>query len=521
MHGRSAAYIKSVRMTSIAPPSIDADLPDLLRCLQVQFSAGDDAGWQQTLAAVGAQRVDATSTLVGALCLGGSAFARQLVASQHPALDPAECTERVLDAFFALVDAPEGTPPDHERRVADWLIDGFGLQASPDALLDIIRTEFLITVGPLAELSDAVLAAMRYQQWALSLQGLLRLCHELQDQTPRNTYGLVALCLHKLGRYDEAEKWTQLGLGEQQALLHIPAVRTEQELLSHWGDYAEPVISIICTAYNHERYIESAIRGFLSQDCPYPFEILIHDDASKDGTQAIIRRWQAQYPSLIKPVLQTENQFSKGVRPFELLLLQARGEFVATCEGDDFWIDSTKLRRQVGFLKQHPDVSCSAHNYYHFIETTLTVRPWSRIGRDFFMTPRQLMGVQSLLWFPTLVFRKTFSVMPPERDFAAFGDQFLTSYLGSLGRCAYFETMLGAVRRENEFSMWSPLPKIEKERMRVKTWSALIQMHRRLGNYQAVVDLTEKVNASTLDNEIKLSILEAADRFESSHLVAA
>src|SRR5204862_3633855 len=104
------------------------------------------------------------------------------------------------------------------------------------------------------------------------------------------------------------------------------------------------------TTYNHERYIDNAIRGFLSQDCAYPFEILIHDDASTDRTQDVIRHWQQRYPQLIKPVLQTENQKSKGVRPFELLLAKARGDYVATCEGDDFWVDPAKLQRQVGYL---------------------------------------------------------------------------------------------------------------------------------------------------------------------------
>lgn len=501
-------------------PAVDADLPGLLGRLHQQFKADDETGFQTTLAAINPQRAGATTTLVGALCIGGAAFATRLAASQRPAWSEDDCTCAVLDAFNTLIDPPAAAP-DHEQRVSHWLVDTFGLQTPASAVLDVVRAEFLIDRGPLAELPQAVSCAMRHQQWELSLRGITRVKQGLNAGTPRDTYGLAAMCLHRLGRYAEADEWVREGLGDDQKLLSIPAVRSEKELMHPWGPHRAPVISIICTTYNHERYIDSTIRGFLSQDCPYPFEILIHDDASTDRTQDVIRQWQQRYPRLIKPVLQTVNQKSQGARPFELLLAKARGDFVATCEGDDFWVDPAKLRRQVGYLISHPDVSCSAHNYYHFVESTLVVKPWRRTGPDFFISPRQLMGLQFLLWLPTLVFRKTFSALPPERALAAFGDQFLTSYLGTMGRCIYFNTVFGAVRRENEFSTWSPLPEREKERRRVQTWVAMLRMHERLGQQQAVDDLMAKISASSLDPKLKASLLDNSTPSQSSTLVAA
>jgi glycosyltransferase involved in cell wall biosynthesis len=497
-------------MTAATLPPIDTDLPGLLQTLQAQVQAGDTAGQRATLDLIGPARTAAPVTLVGALCIGGVGLARQLVAGPDDALDAEGRTALVLHAFAALVEPPADAPADHEHALAQALIDGFGLDASAASLLDTVRAAFLIDEAPLSEVPQAVMAAMRHQQWDLALRGLTRVRHSLQDATPRDTCGLAAMCLHKLGRFAEADQWMLEGLGDDAKLLHIGAVRSEKDLLRRWGHAKTPVISIICTTYNHERYIDSAIRGFLSQDCSHPFEILIHDDASTDRTQDVIRRWQAQYPRLIKPLLQTENQKSRGVHPFELLLARARGSYVATCEGDDFWIDPSKLQRQVSYLMAHPDVSCSAHNYVHFVETTLTVKPWTRIGKDFFVSQRQLMAAQVLLWMPTLVFRKSFSALPPERALAAFGDQFLTSYLGTLGRCAYFETLLGAVRRENEFSSWSPLPNREKERRRVKTWTAMLRLQERLGNAQAVSDLLAKIQASPLDAALKASIVDAS-----------
>lgn len=519
-------------MSTPAFPPLDADLGSQLRRLQQALADGDEPVQQALLAARGADGWLSAPTLVAALALGGAGLAMRLVALAAPGLGAEDRQARVVDAFAGTLDAPPGAG-DHERAVAQWLIDGLGLQADAATLLDLMRAEFLIAEGPMTELPEAVLAAVRLEQWALALRGLQRMRDTLGAGTPRNAYGLAAMCLHKLGRFAEADAWVHEGLGEQARLLSIGPVKTETELMRQWGKHRAPVISIICCTYNHERYIDHAIRGFLAQDCPYPFEILIHDDASTDGTARIVREWQARYPNVIRPTLQTVNQFSRGVRPFELLLAQARGEFVATCEGDDFWTDPNKLRKQVGYLKAHPDVSCSAHNYHHFMESSLTVKPWSALGRDFFLSARQLMSVQLVLWLPTLVFRKSFRQLPPERDLAAIGDQFLTSYLGTQGRCAYFETMTAAVRRENEFSLWSPLSKDEKERRRIRTWAALVRLYERTGQAQAVADLQGRIDASKLPAEAKRRICDevrvaheaqaAQGRFEphARHLEAA
>lgn len=484
-------------------PAIDADLPGLLKGLHTQV--GEEVA--ATLAAIG-PRATAATTLVGALCVGGVALATRLVGHQHPESNSDEQTGTVLDAFTRILTPPAGADADHIVQVAQQLIDAFGLDIPAAALFDLLQAEILIDRGPLSELPVAVKAAMDHQQWSLALRGLQRRRDELKERTPRGCFGRAAMCLHSLGRFAEADQWVRDGLGEKEAsLIAIPPVKTESELLVRWGQFDKPAVSIICNTYNHERYIESAIRGFLSQDCEFPFEILIHDDASTDQTQAVIRDWQQRYPSIIKPLLQTVNQKSQGARPFETMLARAQGDFVATCEGDDFWIDPGKLQRQVGFLVANPDFSCTTHNYHHFVESSLTVKPWRRATQDFVITQRQLMGARWLLWLPTLVFRKTFSALPPERAQAAFGDQFLTSFLGTWGRGKYFETIFSAVRRENEFSTWSPLPETEKERRRVKTWIAMVRMHERLGNAQAVEDLMTKIVASPLDALVKATLL--------------
>jgi hypothetical protein len=112
-----------------------------------------------------------------------------------------------------------------------------------------------------------------------------------------------------------------------------------------------PMVTIWCITYNHVNFIRDAIEGFLMQETTFPVEILIHDDASTDGTAEIVREYQAAYPHLIRAVLQTENQWSKGIKPAQLLNKMVRGKFVALCEGDDYWTSPLKLQKQVEVLE--------------------------------------------------------------------------------------------------------------------------------------------------------------------------
>ena len=123
------------------------------------------------------------------------------------------------------------------------------------------------------------------------------------------------------------------------------------------------VVSVICTAYNHEGYIAKALDGFLMQETSFPVEIIVHDDASTDGTADIIREYDRRYPRRLRCVLQTENQCSRiGAGIFhDIAFPLASGEFIALCEGDDYWTDPAKLEKQVGFMRQFPKLSMSFH----------------------------------------------------------------------------------------------------------------------------------------------------------------
>ena len=121
-------------------------------------------------------------------------------------------------------------------------------------------------------------------------------------------------------------------------------------------------LSIICLTYNHEKFIRQALDGFVMQKTNFDFEVIIHDDASTDGTADIIREYEKKYPNIIKPIYQKENIWSKN-EPIskKYIYPKIKGEYVALCEGDDFWTDENKLQKQVDFLDTHPNYSICFH----------------------------------------------------------------------------------------------------------------------------------------------------------------
>lgn len=131
--------------------------------------------------------------------------------------------------------------------------------------------------------------------------------------------------------------------------------RTQDEIMTGW-DNSAPLVTIRCITYNHEKYIMQAIDGFLSQKTTFPFEVLVHDDASTDGTAVIIRKYEEKFPKIIKPIYQIENQYSKHDDTIvNILNSLTRGKYIAICEGDDYWIDENKLQMQVDFLENNPE----------------------------------------------------------------------------------------------------------------------------------------------------------------------
>lgn len=123
------------------------------------------------------------------------------------------------------------------------------------------------------------------------------------------------------------------------------------------------MVSVLCTAYNHEAYLREALDSMVGQRTDFAYEILVSDDVSTDHTADIIREYEARYPDKVRGFYMTENLYSQGRDIYyEVFFPNARGKYTAFCEGDDCWTDPEKLQRQVDFLEAHPDYTACVHN---------------------------------------------------------------------------------------------------------------------------------------------------------------
>lgn len=131
-----------------------------------------------------------------------------------------------------------------------------------------------------------------------------------------------------------------------------------------------PLVSICSITYNHAPYIRQCLDGFLMQKTKFRYEIIIHDDASTDGTTEIIKEYAEKHPDLITPIFQKENQYSKGIRGMfpRFCFPHAKGKYIALCEGDDYWTDPLKLQKQVDFLESHPDYVMCSHRFKQYMQ---------------------------------------------------------------------------------------------------------------------------------------------------------
>lgn len=133
-----------------------------------------------------------------------------------------------------------------------------------------------------------------------------------------------------------------------------------------------PTVTVWCLTYNQKAFIKDALEGFVMQKTSFPFEVIVHDDASTDGTTDIVKEYAIKYPEIIKPMIETENQWQKGGLKHIISIMNEkhrRGKYIAFCEGDDYWTDSLKLQRQVDFLESHSDYSMCFHSAKKKYET--------------------------------------------------------------------------------------------------------------------------------------------------------
>lgn len=209
-------------------------------------------------------------------------------------------------------------------------------------------------------------------------------------------------------------------------------------------------VSIVCISYNQEKYITQALDGFVSQKANFDFEAIIADDCSTDSTPEIINEYAKKYPNIIKPVLRKKNV---GVQANLIdALNRATGDYIALCEGDDFWTDPKKLQLQVNFLEKHPDYSLCFHLvkvYFQKGEEAESVFPTSVETMKF--TIEELLK-NNYIQTNSVMYRKQSYISIPNNILPV--DWYLHLYHAQFGKIGFINRVMSVYRRHSGSIWW-------------------------------------------------------------------
>lgn len=272
-----------------------------------------------------------------------------------------------------------------------------------------------------------------------------------------------------------------------------------------WDDNTLPLVSISCISFNHHNYIRDAIEGFLMQETTFRVEILIHDDASTDGTSEIIKVYEQKYPNLIKPIIQKENQYSQGVRGMSKTFNypRAKGKYFSLCEGDDFWTHRHKLQLQVDFLEKNPDYSMCYTNYDICDENGIIVQN-AVVPEE----KRRHLDHYEVLEFTT---PKTLTSMvrgelalknPLSHIKVPNGDTLNTAFYSSVGDVGFINEVTG-VYREHSGGIWSLLGMAKQRENQLKTFTIMLDLFQEPKQQIAIRNRIKRIKAKLLRAYIK------------------
>ena len=243
-------------------------------------------------------------------------------------------------------------------------------------------------------------------------------------------------------------------------------------------DNQDVKVSILCLAFNHEKYIRQTLESFVSQKCDFAFEVLVHDDASTDKTAEIIREFEEKYPGIVRPVYQKENQHSQKIPIWKTHVIPLiRGKYVAMCEGDDFWTDPLKLQKQFDVLEANPDCSMCVHKVNDVNEDgtpTDSFRPSAALEEGKLDTAAYLKiqpeyPFQTTSYFMRADIWSEYMNNPPEfRRLADVGDEPMLLNMAAKGNIYYLPDCM-SVYRKFSVGSWSASTKKNTEKHLVHT----------------------------------------------------
>lgn len=210
-----------------------------------------------------------------------------------------------------------------------------------------------------------------------------------------------------------------------------------------------PKVSVVCTVFRHEAYLRQCLDGFIMQKTTFPIEVIVHDDCSPDNSATIMHEYEEKHPGIIRCIYQKENQLSQGKVPlWDIVFPMTKGEYIAICEGDDYWIDPYKLQKQVDFMEQHPDYIACFHNAR--VQYKNHVSLFNDLSENCCPSTEDIIRRQWFIATPTLLFRNCLKEIPEWSNKVVNGDYMIELLLASKGKFYYMDDVMATYRRFGE-----------------------------------------------------------------------
>ena len=288
--------------------------------------------------------------------------------------------------------------------------------------------------------------------------------------------------------------------------------RTEQDIMKNWkGNIDTPLVSVCTITYNHENYIEEALDSFLMQETNFPFELVIDDDCSPDGTADIIKQYMKKYPNIMNVRLRKKNVGS--MTNFIENMQRAKGNYIALCEGDDYWTDPLKLQKQVDFLEKNDEYVITYTSVEAFDENGIIIDYIGGATRDLDSIELQKAPPINTL---TVCFKNLIEQFPPEFQCSKFGDLSLWSLLGAYGKGKFLEDIQPARYRNHEGGVFSKKSKKVRFEMTLQTDVSFLGYYTRIHNEELASYFKKKMIISWIHSENFSKIVNIIFKFKKN-----
>lgn len=283
---------------------------------------------------------------------------------------------------------------------------------------------------------------------------------------------------------------------------------TEAEIMANWPENEPIRVSVCCITYKQEQYITQAINSFLMQKTTFPFEILIGEDCGGDGTLSILERYQARYPNLIRVITSEHNV---GINAnFLRVFNAARGDYIAVCEGDDYWIDELKIKKQYDHLCSMPDVNIC-------FTAAKTIDPNGRSGiisnyskiNTLIPLSRVVRGAGGFMPTASIFFKKSIvSKIPDWFKTAPVGDIYI-QIIASIKDGAAYIPDITSVYRLNSIGSWSESTIAQQKE---------IYLHKNIKKLDGYLFYADSLSELGVDSN-DISFLKAVTRSDAAKLL--